>query len=87
MDAPMCARCGARAPEKGFSRCARCRKLDRAYWRKVRETRRKENACPECGKKPAKGRRYCAAHLAYHAAAAREYRRKLRKTTRAAARK
>lgn len=71
----VCARCKRRRPQAGYSRCVTCRRDERAYWRRLRAERRRSGACPECGRRAARNRKYCAAHLAYHAQAARAYRR------------
>lgn len=76
---PVCAKCKKRTAINGFSRCEACRDSERQYWRRVRKTRLRQNACPSCGKPAARGKRYCAAHLAYHAQAAREYRKRQRR--------
>lgn len=69
----ICVRCQARKALKGYSRCARCREADRVYWRSLRAERRKDGLCPDCGRKRANGRTYCAEHLEYYADAARAY--------------
>jgi hypothetical protein len=79
----ICVRCQARKALKGFSRCARCREADRVYWRSLRAERRKGGLCPDCGRKRANGRTYCAEHLEYYADAARAYKQRKAKAVKA----
>jgi hypothetical protein len=81
----ICVRCQARKALKGYSRCARCREADRVYWRSLRAERRRDGLCPDCGRKRANGRTYCAQHLEYYAEAARAYKQRKAKATKKAA--
>lgn len=81
----ICVRCQARKALKDYSRCARCREADRVYWRSLRADRRRDGLCPDCGRKRANGRTYCAQHLEYYAEAARAYKQRKAKAAKKAA--
>lgn len=57
------------AREDGYSSCAPCREARRKAEAAERAERRKERRCllVSCDARAAKGRRYCARHLAYYA--------------------
>ena len=66
-DDPRCKDC-ANDRESGRCRCADCAKRHRQAASAVAMERRGAGLCVTCGAKAQKGKRYCAADLAYYAA-------------------
>lgn len=71
----LCAKCGKSKPAEGHARCEQCLQK----MRDLRQRRRAQNLCTECGKPVYKEYSLCQDHYAYHSAAVKKHREEHRK--------